>query len=135
MISLVDFEEKHAEGFAPREFGIEVGLIAGDVAKTMIAPEGVCAIFFAVPVTHGVFEVGAFVSDLALKYKKTFHRFATDLVKTFSGLDGIHRLQATVDASQPALSAWMESLGFSREGCLKSFGPSREDHYIYGRVT
>jgi hypothetical protein len=48
--------------------------------------------------------------------------------------DHLRRLEATVDASDPAAIRWAQQLGFEVEALLRSYGPCGEDYFMMARV-
>lgn len=48
---------------------------------------------------------------------------------------GYWRIEATALASAPRRVAFLERLGFEREGLLRGYGPDGADHQLYARVV
>ena len=46
----------------------------------------------------------------------------------------LNRVQALVSAQWPRAGAWIERLGFSREGIMAAFGPDGSDYIRYAKV-
>ena len=68
------------------------------------------------------------------QYPKTVFKAArTFIIDAIEKMD-LHRVQATIRATDLTAIGWIEHLGFEREGLMRKFGPNQEDQYLYARV-
>lgn len=83
----------------------------------------------------GVGEAWSAVSDLVerypLFYTKTVRTYLDQIIQDYR----LHRLQAQVVAYHTRSLLWVKLLGFKLEAVLKQYGPNREDHYLFARLS
>ncbi len=48
---------------------------------------------------------------------------------------GARRIEATTPVRLAAGAAWLERLGFAREGLARAYGPAGDDYWLYARTS
>jgi RimJ/RimL family protein N-acetyltransferase len=83
----------------------------------------------------GVFEIGIEVFDPAARGTGIGRRALELFVSHLFGQERAHRVQLTTDVANVAMQRVAEHVGFTREGTLRAFMPSKDgprDYLMYG---
>lgn len=73
-------------------------------------------------------------TDLVRKYPIAFHKVVREAFCQLVSSLQLARVQVAVDASMPSRCAWIERMGFTREGLMRKFGPHGEAMYLYALI-
>ncbi len=73
-------------------------------------------------------------SSLFYKFVKTIYKTTKELITETVKRENLVRIDFFVDASNSFAIRYAERLGFECEGLLHSYGPKREDMFIYARI-
>ena len=74
---------------------------------------------------------GSCASDHPVSMVKAARGVVEDAVTRFN----LHRIQAAVEEQDRRALMFIESLGFVFEGRLRAYGPGKEDHLMFARVS
>lgn len=67
-------------------------------------------------------------------YPLAFHRTVLGKFKELLAQSTAVRIQGVVDPKYPERVRWIERLGFTREGTMRTFGPNGEDMDLYAII-
>ena len=81
----------------------------------------------------GVSEAWLLVTDLTYCYPLAFTKAVKNILDS-SFLQGMRRVQATVNVLDKRALKFLKFLGFEIEGYMPQFGPKSENHYMMGRL-
>ena len=137
MISVIPFEQSHLEAITLKnchrgELG-ESGV--GTEAISFMKDGSPIAIFGGKIVTRGVIQYWGLVSDRVRECPIAFHKSVRLFLDFHKDKYALRRMQMTVRGDYKEGFAWAESLGFSFEGMMRSYGPEGDDYAMFGRVT
>ncbi len=107
---------------------------SGQTSVSLWAAEMCIAVFGVKPIHAGVAELWAITSEAVKKYPIEFHRVTLSMLDVIIASHKLKRVQMTVCADFSEGVQWAGALGFLPEGVLKSYGPSGDDHIMFGRV-
>jgi hypothetical protein len=142
MIKMTRFKIEDLDLFKPRDLFVD---IVSDMEKNLLNPsidmftmkkngEIVCL----TGICHrrlGVGELWLIPSDLVDKYKSEFFKSIFRLIYNFAfPVMGMHRLEIAILVGWDKGVKWAEKLGFTREGIMKAYDLTKQDHYLYARV-
>lgn len=146
MINYRPFDRTHLNLINPHDiYSTDKGLlrrwadaapsIEGSGAATSIFFENVIlAIILFMPIYDGVAEVITISDRRIEEHKKEYVKALKKGIQIHMDARGLWRLQATIRADVDFAERWIEVLGFEKEGLLRKFGPSGEDHFMFARV-
>ena len=80
----------------------------------------------------GVLDAWSITTPAVSKYPKAYFTVMKTILNR--GIEGVHRIQATVYTDFKESAACLSRLNFSLEGTLKAYGPTKKDFYMFGRV-
>lgn len=103
-------------------------------AMTVMAGKEPIAIIGGFFFTPTVLHAWGLISEHVHKYPIAFHKTVCDIISFYEEKKFVKRIQVEVRLDYKPGQRWLEAMGFSREGIMKSFGPLGEDHVLYGRV-
>lgn len=83
----------------------------------------------------GVGSVFAFGTDEFPRVALTLTRYALRVMRPALIASGFHRVQCESRIDHHDAHAWLERLGFKREGILKAFGSDGSDYIQFGAVS
>lgn len=82
----------------------------------------------------GVAEVWTVPSSKVEKYKFSYFKAVKLAIEQGVEFYGLHRLQTSCRCKSPVSANWLRKLGFQEEGVMRQYGPTGEDHYMFGKV-
>lgn len=135
MITVVAYTPEHLTKIEVKEIhNSEVPQIVMTDALTFMDGETPVAIFGVFNFMPGIIHLWGLISDAARKKPVAFHKLSGELLNFYQKRHQIRRIQIDVRVSYTEGQRWAESLGFEREGIMRSFGADGTDYYLYARV-
>lgn len=105
-------------------------------ALTCRNPDGrVACVVGGVCVWDGVARAWAITTPAMDFYPVRYARLFQRLLKWFTQVYNVHRVEFTVRADFDRGMKLAEFLGFKKEGLLMAYGPDRSNYYLYGKVS
>ena len=103
-------------------------------SHTVVLDDEVIAIIGGHLIFKGVMEVWTIISDKIRLVARSFHKKVLELIKLYSKLLKLVRMQMTVRFGYPTNYKWAEALGFKKEALMRSWGPDGDDYYLFARL-
>ena len=86
------------------------------------------------PLWPGVGQIWVIFGVNALEHRFFVHKMCIKYLDVLAKKHKFWRIQATIPCLSHANLSWAESFGFELESEMKSFGPLREDHFMYRKL-
>lgn len=135
MITVIPYHPEHLNRIAVKDIHqSEVPKVVMTDALSFMDGETPVAIFGVFMFIPGVIHLWGLVSDAVRKKPVAFHKVSGDLLNFYQKKHQIRRIQIDVRVSYTEGQRWAESLGFEREGIMRSFGSDGTDYYLYARA-
>lgn len=144
-IRIVPFAPEHLTAIAPGPFdaiaveGLDLRAMAASRADvgpawSAVADGRILGCAGIVPLWRGVAAGWLFGGEELRRHPVALHRaVARGVPQAMRGL-GLHRLQISVHENFAASLAWVERLGFVKEGAMPGYGPNGDNYIRYARV-
>lgn len=104
------------------------------IATTVWVNGEVLACVAVVRLYHGVGEVWTLASKRVNKHPLGYIKALRRGITIHMQVMNLWRLHGTIRADFEGAEKWVKTLGFEKEGLLKKYGPSGEDHIMFARV-
>lgn len=86
------------------------------------------------PFYKGVGEAWIVCSQVIENYKRELLYYSKMYMEIIMKEGDFHRAQVTIKADWYKAIAFIEKIGFKREGLMCKYGPDESDYYLYARV-
>ena len=135
-IEVVVFKQEHLEKIkVKKEYDPgEVPKTVMNSAFTFMRGDTVVAIFGGFLFVPGVIHFWGLTSDEARRTPLDFHKTVLKVLRWYEQHEKPRRIQIDVRANYGEGCKWAESIGFKREGLMKSWGTDGGDFYLYGKA-
>jgi len=132
-VELVELRKGAYIGAVEKDFIRGILGAPGTYGYTYMEGGKVAGIIVGVPVTKGVLEICALLSEEITKHPIKFVKSCKILLDTVTDALRLHRLQCVCRADFPTAARFIEFMGFEKEGVLKKAAMDRSDLIMFGR--
>jgi|7_EtaG_2_1085326.scaffolds.fasta_scaffold147252_2 hypothetical protein len=66
----------------------------------------------------------------AYAFQKATKKFFNNAFDIFD----LRRIQVTIDETNTISMAWIKTMGFTKEGCMREFGYNKSDYFMFSRL-